>query len=107
MKPFLSYGWQPQVMAVDGRTKAILAGRLEVYDVVADPAESRDLAADAPPCRGRPAPPCATTRSPRSKPRVAPDNLGDEERQKLASLGYVSAGAAARGAQGRATARAT
>ena len=37
MKPFLAYGWQPQVMAVEGRTKAILAGRLEVYDVVADP----------------------------------------------------------------------
>ena len=33
MKPFLSYGWQPQVMAVEGRTKAILSGRLEVYDV--------------------------------------------------------------------------
>ena len=26
MKPFLAYGWQPQVMAVEGRHKAILAG---------------------------------------------------------------------------------
>jgi arylsulfatase A-like enzyme len=28
MKPFLSYGWQPQVMGVEGPVKAILAGRL-------------------------------------------------------------------------------
>ena len=35
MKPFLEYGWQPQVMAVAGTHKAILAGRLEVYDVAA------------------------------------------------------------------------
>ena len=48
MRPFLSYGWQPQVMAVQGPHKAIRAGRLEAYDVVADPAESRDLGAAAP-----------------------------------------------------------
>ena len=47
MKPFLAYGWQPQVMAVEGRLKAIQAGRQEVYDVVADPAEAHDLAASA------------------------------------------------------------
>ncbi len=46
MKPFLEYGWQPQVMAVSGRQKSILAGRIEMYDVVADPGETRDLAAD-------------------------------------------------------------
>jgi tetratricopeptide (TPR) repeat protein len=32
MKPFLEYGWQPQVMAVAGRTKEILAGTIEVTD---------------------------------------------------------------------------
>jgi choline-sulfatase len=92
MKPFLSYGWQPQVMAVEGRTKAILAGRLEVYDVVADPAEIHDVAATAglsPPARTAlrdyPVPALEAQRS--------PDNLGEEELQKLASLGYVSAGA--------------
>ena len=47
MKPFVSFGWQPQVMAVLGRQKAIFAGKLEVYDVVADPMEARDLGADA------------------------------------------------------------
>ncbi len=92
MKPFLSYGWQPQVMAVEGQQKAILAGRLEVYDVVADPAETRDLAVTASlsrptlgALRDYPIPPLETQRP--------LENLGEEERQKLASLGYVSAGA--------------
>lgn len=39
MKPFLQYGWQPQTMGVEGSRKAIYAGRLEVYDVAADPRE--------------------------------------------------------------------
>ncbi len=93
MKPFLEYGWQPQVMAVEGRHKAILAGRMEGYDVAADPGETRDLAGstdlsravrDA--LRNYPVPSAEAAR--------APDALGDEARRKLASLGYVSAGAA-------------
>jgi tetratricopeptide (TPR) repeat protein len=93
MKPFLAYGWQPQVMAVEGRTKAILAGKTEVYDVVADPAEARNLGAASlsrpllTALRDYPAP------SPGSQRPLA-DSLGEEERRKLASLGYVSAGAA-------------
>ncbi|MEO5761010.1 MAG: sulfatase, partial [Vicinamibacteria bacterium] len=47
MKPFLEYGWQPQVMAVEGAQKVIAAGRNEVYDVVTDPGETRDLSATA------------------------------------------------------------
>ncbi len=43
MKPFLEYGWQPQIMAVEGRRKAIFAGRTELYDVIADPREATDL----------------------------------------------------------------
>ena len=92
MKPFLSYGWQPQVMAVEGRTKAIFAGRLEVYDVVADPAETRDLAAGVDLSR-----PARTALRdypvPSLEAQRPPDSLGEEERRKLASLGYVSAGA--------------
>jgi tetratricopeptide (TPR) repeat protein len=95
MKPFVSYGWQPQVMAVSGRRKAILAGRLELYDIVADPGEAHDLAADATeadasrplrkalseyPVPSRGAPPPASS-------------LGSEDLKKLASLGYISASA--------------
>jgi choline-sulfatase len=91
MKPFLSYGWQPQVMAVEGRRKAILAGKLEVYDVVADPAETRDLGPGAQLSR-----PLRTALReypvPSLQPAPGPDTLGEDERRKLASLGYVAAG---------------
>jgi arylsulfatase A-like enzyme/Tfp pilus assembly protein PilF len=92
MKPFVAFGWQPQVMAVLGRQKAILAGRLEVYDVVADPMEARDLAAEANLSRqvGK-----ALREYPLPSLKAPPpgDSLGDEELRKLASLGYISAGA--------------
>lgn len=89
MKPFLDYSWQPQVMAVEGRQKSILAGQLEVYDVVADPGETRNLASQATlsrPLRAAlqeyPVPSAA------SAPSTA--NMSEEERRKLASLGYVA-----------------
>ena len=93
MKPFLDYGWQPQVMMIAGRYKAILAGTLEAYDLAADPAEAHNLgsAADLPrPARKAledypvPAPDAAR----------APAALDEEARRRLASLGYVSARAA-------------
>jgi choline-sulfatase len=92
MRPFLSYGWQPQVMAVQGAHKAIRAGRVEAYDVVADPAESRDLG-DTPLSRElrdalRDYPVPSLAGPPPS------DGLGAEEKRQLASLGYVSGGAA-------------
>jgi hypothetical protein len=92
MKPFLAYGWQPQVMAVEGRWKVIQAGTPEVYDLAADPRETRDLAATAELSR-----PLRTALReypvPSLWPGAAPA-LGEEERRQLASLGYVSAGAA-------------
>jgi arylsulfatase A-like enzyme/Flp pilus assembly protein TadD len=93
MKPFLEYGWQPQVMAVSGRHKSILAGRVEMYDVVADPAETRDLAADD---RTRPPVPAALRDYPVPSPAASrpPENLDESARKALASLGYVSATAA-------------
>jgi tetratricopeptide (TPR) repeat protein len=89
MKPFLSYGWRPQAMAVEGSRKTIQAGRAETYDLAADPGETRDLGdvasravRDA--LREYPTPSLAAKAAP----------LGDDERRQLASLGYVSAGAA-------------
>ena len=49
--------------------------------------------------------PFATIRCPSLEPPTAVDRLGEEERRKLASLGYVSAGAVPVGPQGRAAAR--
>mgnify|MGYP001194467105 CR=1 FL=1 len=90
MKPFLSYGWQPQIMAVEGTKKAIYAGRYEVYDVAADPGERRNLE----PVSGVPASlRRATDGYPVPTPGATPaaDTLTDEARRQLASLGYVSA----------------
>jgi choline-sulfatase len=91
MKPFLSYGWQPQVIAVAGRHKTIRAGRDESYDVVGDPGESRDLgeAAVARPVRDAlrdyPLPSLAPRRE---------EPLDEDARRRLAALGYVGAGSA-------------
>ena len=93
MKPYLEYGWQPQIMAVQGRQKAIFAGTTELYDVVTDPREASDLAGrmDMPrtlrsALDDYPVPSPAAARSPSA--------LSAEDRQALASLGYVSATAA-------------
>jgi tetratricopeptide (TPR) repeat protein len=93
MKPFLEYGWQPQIMAVAGTTKAIFAGRTEVYDVAADPGERKDLGTSA----GLPAGLRAALDEypvPSPESARASEPLTDEARQKLASLGYVSSAAA-------------
>jgi len=94
MKPFLDYGWQPQTMAIDGPQKVIHAGTTdEVYDVRADPGETRDLATSAAlsrplrdALRDYPVPSLQAAR--------VPDAVGEEEKRKLASLGYVGAGTA-------------
>lgn len=89
MEPFLQYGWQPQVMTVEGRQKVIQAGGLEVYDLVADPAERHDLAPGAP--LSRPVREALRTYPlPSLSAPPAPESLTEEERRRLASLGYVS-----------------
>ena len=87
MKPFLDYGWQPQVMAVEGRLKVIRSGETEVYDVIADPAEARDLAGSASPARASRE---ALRAYPVPTPSRADQQLPAETRERLASLGYVA-----------------
>lgn len=95
MKPFLEYGWQPQVMAVDaadGLKKAILSGRVEGYDLASDAGERADIAAGpALPNRLRNA--LFDYPVPVPGQSAEPSSLGADDRQKLASLGYVSGGA--------------
>jgi choline-sulfatase len=90
MQPFLNYRWQPQVMGVAGRHKLIRSGRLELYDVVNDPREGGDLA-------GLVVPAPELERAVASYPLpgqggavTAAALLGEEERRRLASLGYVA-----------------
>jgi arylsulfatase A-like enzyme/tetratricopeptide (TPR) repeat protein len=93
MKPFLNYGWQPQIMAVDGVHKTILAGRAEIFDVAADPGETRDLMTD--PAARVSVPPAARDYPvPSVSVAQAPEALDPQARRELASLGYISAVAA-------------
>ena len=90
MKPFLEYGWQPQVMAVRGTMKAIVAGRTEVYDLAADAHEARNLGSGAslPAAMRTPLDDYPVPSPDAARP---PDNLTDDARRSLASLGYVGA----------------
>ena len=91
MQPFLQYGWQPQVMAVHGPQKVIRAGDIEVYDLRTDPAEANDLAGRTDLSRQVRQ---ALTDYPIPDPAAPADaKLSDEERRRLASLGYVTSNA--------------
>ncbi len=92
MKPFLEYGWQPQRMAVDGRHKAILAGRLETYDIFSDPAEMKNLAAETtlPPAMRKA---LQDYPIPSVEARPPAGELDADARRRLASLGYINAAA--------------
>jgi arylsulfatase A-like enzyme/Flp pilus assembly protein TadD len=92
MKPFLSYGWLPQIMAVTGRQKAIASGKTEIYDVLTDPGETRNLSADVSLSREARR---ALDEYPVPSPEASrpPEALDEDARRKLASLGYVSGGA--------------
>ncbi|HEX7019847.1 MAG TPA: sulfatase-like hydrolase/transferase [Gemmatimonadaceae bacterium] len=93
MKPFLEYGWQPQVMVVDGRLKAIEAGPIETYDLSVDAQEARNLGAGVSlPPRMRKALDDYPLPSPEQA--RAGEELDAESRSRLASLGYISGGVA-------------
>ncbi len=88
MKPHLQYGWRPQVMAVRDRLKVIRSGEIEVYNLETDPAEARDLAGEVeidPELRGA----LREYPLPAPDPSDGDDALNQEDRERLASLGYV------------------
>ncbi len=101
MKPFLQYGWQPQVAAVGptsagATSKAIMAGDFELFDLTRDPHESLDLSkagarlpttlADA--ISSYPVVPRLRQSSLANTNKPALDNT---ERAELAALGYADA----------------
>lgn len=88
MRPFLEFGWQPQIMALEGRLKVIHAGKIEIYDVIADPNETCDLADSTPVSRQVRQALLEYPIPSRGKPHSI-QNLTDEDRDRLASLGYV------------------
>lgn len=95
LKPFFDYGWQPQVMAVAGRYKTILSGgKTEVYDVIVDPAEKNDLSATGAVPRAARVAIRDYPIAPPNTPKASSSPASEEERRKLASLGYVSSSVA-------------
>ena len=92
MKPYLQFGWQPQIMTVSGPLKAILSGSTQIFDLRDDPGELHDIGPRATLPRPMqaalddyPAPSLETAGA-----AAAP--VDEVAKQKLASLGYVSAG---------------
>lgn len=80
MKPFLQYGWSPQVFAVDGRVKYLKTGQLRILDL--DHGEA-SISGDAP----------AAVRNALESyalpgPGDQPSDLSPEQLARLASLGY-------------------
>ena len=89
LKPYLQYGWQPQIMAVRGSIKVIRSGETEVYDLRSDPSESVNLSHDVvidpeieEAIRDYALLPAVEDES-------SADLLDEETRRQLASLGYV------------------
>ncbi len=89
LKPFLQYGWQPQVMAVKDSIKVIQTDETEVYDLRTDPSESVDLSQSV-----------AIDLEifeairdyalvPAGAEEATSDTLDEETRRQLAALGYV------------------
>ena len=105
MKPFLEYGWQPQIMAVDGPSEGD-PRREDSRSTTSRPIRRRrsdlgpgaDLPRRAAQGAGRLSGAVAGGRA------RAGQRSTDEARRKLASLGYVSAGARAGRPEGRAAA---
>ena len=89
MKPFLQYGWQPQVMAARGDLKVIRSGSVEIFDLAADPDESENL-------EGRVRPPRELLRPlidyplPGTGAAVNGPAPSQEDLERLAGLGYVT-----------------
>ncbi len=89
LKPYLQYGWQPQVMAVWGTTKVIQSGDTEVFDLLTDPQESVDLGG------GAEIDPVIVEAIrnyelvPAADGKTTEGTLDQESREQLAALGYV------------------
>jgi tetratricopeptide (TPR) repeat protein len=88
LKPYLQYGWSPQVMVIDGHQKLRLAADVQVFDLEVDPTARRPL--DNKDKASRKALKALKDYNiPKNDGRV--DHLSEEQRAKLASLGYTGA----------------
>ena len=93
--PATAYGWSPLRAVSDARLRFVAAPRPELYDFVADPGETRNLATERADDRRRlESALAALTSAARAAPAVAVD---PEVAEALRSLGYHSGASGARG----------
>ncbi|HEY2432580.1 MAG TPA: sulfatase-like hydrolase/transferase [Vicinamibacterales bacterium] len=85
------FGWSELYALTDARYRLIRAPRDELFDEQHDPAETKSLAADRP--QVRQAMRSAIDRLIANAGLAAPAAVSDDDRQKLAALGYVGSGA--------------
>jgi choline-sulfatase len=83
--PRLQLGWSDLASLTDDRFSYIEAPRPELYDIVADPAEKRDLAASRPPALRSMRAELLSVRD----SAASPEKSSAEELEKLGSLGYI------------------
>jgi len=87
-----SFGWSPLAGWTDGRAKYVHSGRPELFDLRADPGETRDVLGERPAeaarLRAAIAALCAAPRLPREL--VGAD--GDDLQREIERLGYAGAG---------------
>jgi arylsulfatase A-like enzyme len=92
--PRTHFGWAELASVLDGRWQYIDAPRPEFYDLASDPAEVTNLV------EGKPGPLRAMKLDLEKRKTAfeAAGAIGEEEKKKLASLGYLSTGASTAGA---------
>ncbi|HEX5213887.1 MAG TPA: sulfatase-like hydrolase/transferase [Vicinamibacterales bacterium] len=81
------FGWSELTSIVDGRYKYIKAPRPELYDLERDPGERTNVLADR--AQAASALRAALDTLAANRPIAAPGSVSEEDRRKLAALGYV------------------
>lgn len=87
LSPRYHFGWSELYALTDERYRLIRAPRDELYDVAQDPGERQSIAAERP--QARAAMRGALDRIVANVAVTAPSSVSDEDRRKLAALGYV------------------
>lgn len=85
MKPFLHYGWSPQVMALSEGKKYLRSADMYIFDLASDPGEQKNLAGE----ESLP-PQVEAALAAYPIPGANEDSLSQEQRERLASLGYAA-----------------
>jgi arylsulfatase A-like enzyme/Flp pilus assembly protein TadD len=95
--PATAYGWSPLKAVSDGRWKYIAAPRPELYDLQADPGETRDLVAQQPQEAGRLQRVLAAHESAAPRQAAPAVTLDPTHAEALRSLGYHAGAPTTRG----------